>query len=141
MQHPIFDHEKLDVYQVSLDFVAYVVELVAELKGDHRNAKDQLLRSSQSIPLNIAEGNGKRSPAERRRFLEIARGSALESAASLDVLVKVGACQPGQTFRGKEILLRVVSMLTRMTELRGESVREEETAYAAGDEGSADGLE
>ena len=38
------------------------------------------------IPLNIAEGNGKFSTIDRARFLEIARGSALECAACLDVL-------------------------------------------------------
>lgn len=135
MPHPIFDHERLDVYQASLDFIAYVAQLVSEFKGDHRNAKDQLIRSSQSIPLNIAEGNGKRSPAERRRFLEIARGSALESAATLDVLIRIGACESAQTVRGKEILLRVVSMLSRMTEVRGDVVREEDAVYepAAGE--------
>jgi hypothetical protein len=73
-QHPVFDHERLDVYQASLDFVAYVAHLVAELKGEHRNAKDQIIRASQSIPLNIAEGNGKRSPAERKRFFRNCSG-------------------------------------------------------------------
>ena len=82
-----FDHEKLDVYRVALEFVAWSFEVCQRLTGTHRHARDQLLRSSQSVPQNIAEGNGKRSLADRQRFFEIARGSALESAASLDVLV------------------------------------------------------
>ncbi|MHC4917139.1 MAG: four helix bundle protein [Planctomycetota bacterium] len=39
-------------------------------------------RASQSIPLNIAEGNGKRSKTDRNRYLDTSRGSALESASA-----------------------------------------------------------
>jgi four helix bundle protein len=51
----------------------------------HRNAKDQLLRASQAIAPNIAESNGKATNGDRRRYFEIARGSALECAAIRDV--------------------------------------------------------
>lgn len=119
-----FDHEKLDVYRISLEFVRFVSELTKALPTSHRNAREQLVRASQSIPLNIAEGNGKRFAAERRRFLEIARGSAMECAASLDVLVTVGACDELQTYNGKALLLRIVAMLSKMTEQRESTVRE-----------------
>jgi four helix bundle protein len=56
------------------------------LKGSDRPARDQLLRASQSIPLNIPEGNSKGTNADRRRFVEIARGSALECASIQDCL-------------------------------------------------------
>ena len=65
----MFDHEKLHVYQVSLEFVAWVFKRVDRLKGNYRHARDELIRASQSIPRNIAEGNGKRSRADRGRFL------------------------------------------------------------------------
>ena len=81
-----FGHEKLDVYRISLAYVAYVYKLSARLKGNHRHARDQILRASQSIPLNIAEGNGRRGQADLRRFFDIARASALECAAAQDVL-------------------------------------------------------
>ncbi|MDD2460782.1 MAG: four helix bundle protein [Kiritimatiellia bacterium] len=57
------------------------------MTGNHRSARDPWLRASQSIPLNIAEGNGKTADTDRRRCFEIARGSALECAATQDVLV------------------------------------------------------
>jgi four helix bundle protein len=81
-----FDHEKLNVYQVSLTFNERVGELLPSLEAKAA-AKDQLDRAATTIPLNIAEGNGKFSRRDRARYFDIARGSALEAAASLDVLV------------------------------------------------------
>ncbi len=80
-----FDHERLDVFPLSFDYVAQSFEEVQPLEGLHRYARDQWLRAGQSIPLSIAEGNGKRSLKDRARFLDIARGLALECAAIQDV--------------------------------------------------------
>ena len=80
-----FDHERLDVYRLSIDYVARSFEAVQPLEGLHRHARDQWLRAAQSIPLNIAEGNGKRNLKDRARFQDIARGSVLECAAIQDV--------------------------------------------------------
>jgi four helix bundle protein len=124
-----FDHERLDVYQHSLEFVAFVAELVKPMTGSAcRNARDQLLRAAHSIPLNIAEGNGKRSLLDRKRFFEIARGSAMESAAALDVLVASRCCEHAAVGEGKTTLWRVVAMLTKMTE-RTDKARDGEEVY------------
>ena len=109
-----FGHEKLDVYRVSLEYVSWVFELADGLEGKHRHARDQLLRASQSIPLNIAEGNGKSTQADRRRFFEIARGSALERAAIQDVLEVSKRLKPEENRKRKELLDRIVAMLTRL---------------------------
>ncbi len=85
-----FGHERLDVYRIALEYVQFAWNICENLTGKHRHARDQLLRASQSIPMNIAEGNGKATEADRRRYLEIARGSALECAAIQDVL---GVCE------------------------------------------------
>jgi four helix bundle protein len=79
----MFDHEKLDVYRVSVEFVAWAYHRAKSLEGPDRHARDQLLRASQSIPLNIAEGNGKLPSPDRLRSWRIALGSALECAAML----------------------------------------------------------
>src|SRR5438874_11416956 len=81
-----FNQENLDVYREAITFSGWVGELLGEISAKAA-AKDQLDRASTSLPLNIAEGNGKFSTVDRARFLEIARGSALERAARLDVLV------------------------------------------------------
>jgi four helix bundle protein len=105
-----FDHEKLDVYREALAFVGWISGLLEETPraGDVR---DQLDRASTSIPLNIAEGNGKYSSKDRCRFFDIAHGSALECAAGLDILVAKGKLQPGQIRAGKEHLQKIVRML------------------------------
>ncbi|PNY33861.1 four helix bundle protein [Rhodopirellula baltica] len=81
----------------------------------HRHARDQWLRATQSIPLNIAEGNGKRSLKDRARFFDIARGSAFECAAIQDVLVATGGMELEDCRKLKAMLHRIVSMLTRMS--------------------------
>ncbi len=75
-----------------------------------------LEESSTSIALDIAEGNGKRSVADRVRYLETARGSALECAACLDVLVVRNSLVPDIANTGKATLVRVVSMVTKLTD-------------------------
>jgi four helix bundle protein len=105
-----FDHEKLDVYQDALSFIEWLSEI---LEGNARlgDIKDQLDRASTSIPLNLAEGNGKYSPKDRCRFFDIARGSALECAAGLDVLVAKRKVSADQVRPGKERLQKIVRML------------------------------
>ncbi len=82
-----FDHKRLNIYRLSIDYVARSFEAGQPLEGLHRHARDQWFLAAQSIPLNIAEANGKRSLKVRARFLDIASGSALACAAIQDVLV------------------------------------------------------
>lgn len=86
-----FDYEKLDVYKLSLQFIAWLGPLLDEVAtaaaGRVREVSDQLDRVSLSILLNTAEGNGKRQRQVRAKFFDDARGSATECAACLDALV------------------------------------------------------
>ena len=108
------DHEKLDAYRVSLEFAAWAYRLCRDLRGMDRHARDQLLRASQSIALNIAEGCGKMPSADRGRFLQIASGSARECGAILDILSQCGVVKAEALRSGKDLLVRIVAMLTRM---------------------------
>ena len=105
-----FDHEKLNVYQVALEFNYWVGGLLASAEAKAA-AKDQLDRAATSIPLNLAEGNGKFFRRDRARFFDIARGSALEAAASLDVLVSRKVITQAQVVPAKEQLVQIVNML------------------------------
>ena len=104
----LFDHERLRAYQEALRFVAWVSPLIEELPAKLA-ARDQLDRASTSIVLNLAEGNGKRSRTDRCRYLDIARGSAFECAACLDVLVARQKLQSERIAAGKELLIGTVS--------------------------------
>ena len=106
----VFDHEKLTVYQTSLKFIAWVQKILERIPKKYA-VNDQLDRSSTSITLNIAEGNGKYSKKDRCRYFDISRGSALESAAALDVLVAKGLLKDEEIIEGKEMLIEIVSML------------------------------
>ena len=105
-----FDHEKLEVYRESIAFVAWL-SAVLETTIRVGEVKDQLDRASTSIPLNIAEGNGKYAPKDRCRFFDIAHGSALECAAGLDILVAKSKLTPDQVREGKKRLQQIVRML------------------------------
>src|SRR5687768_18373169 len=116
-----FNHEKLDVYQDAIAFVAWLSDILDGLTraGD---VKDQLDRASTSIPFNIAEGNGRFAPKDRCRFFDIANGSAFECASGLDVLVAKGRLTIEQIEPGKERLARIVKMLVGL--LKAVSARE-----------------
>jgi four helix bundle protein len=121
-----FDHEKLIVYQVSIEFVAWVGTLLDGPLADVRlSAVGQLDRASTSVPLNLAEGNAKRSSRDRCRYLDTARGSAFESAAALDVLVARGALTAEAVRPGKDLLRRVAEMLSKLTQTFGGALDEE----------------
>jgi four helix bundle protein len=106
----LFDHEKLNVYHESLQFVAQATELLERVpKG--LAVSNQLDRAPTAIPLNIAEGTGKFTPPDRCRYYDTARGSALECAACLDVLRVKKILSADEIQDPKKTLVGVVSML------------------------------
>ncbi len=131
-----FDHEKLDVYQEAISLCGRVGEFLTGITAKAA-AKDQLDRASTSIPLNIAEANGKFSDADRGRFLEIARGSALECAACLDVLVARKLATATTMIPAKAQLVRIVKMLMGLLKRfsgRAEFLREDPPSYGDHDQ-------
>lgn len=125
-----FDHENLQVYQYAVKFCAWVTPLLESIPSK-LSAKDQLDRASTSIVLNLAEGNGKRTYPDRSRYFDIARGSGVECAACLDVLVARNAIQTELAEGGKSQLIGIVSMIGGlMARFAGEGrVEEEQSGY------------
>jgi four helix bundle protein len=125
-----FSHEKLIVYNRSLEFVEFVENLLSKFK-DRLNVYDQIDRSSTSIPLNIAEGTGKFTVKDKNRYYDIARGSAVESAACLDVLLKRNRITIEENVKGKELLFEIVSMLIGLIKSNSDRIYEEKENYSA----------
>ena len=119
MPRRALDHEKLQVYQRSLAFISWAEPLLDRL-AKNLSVRDQLDRAGTSIPLNIAEGNGKFTSADRCRFFDIARGSALECSACLDVLIAKGKAVATEIEAGKEMLVETVSMLVGLIRANSE---------------------
>jgi four helix bundle protein len=108
----ILPFERMDVYRVANE----LLDLVNALKIPPGNAeiRDQLRRAAASVVLNCAEACGK-DGADRKRFFTIARGSALESAAALRVLLSCGALTDEEHGAGREYCVRLYAMLTRLS--------------------------
>ncbi|MBK6914862.1 MAG: four helix bundle protein [Ignavibacteriales bacterium] len=124
----VFSHEKLNVYKRSLDFVEFADKLLCKQK-ERISACDQLDRASTSIPLNIAEGSGKFSSKDKSRYYDIARGSATESAACLDVLLIKKKIETDENSKGKEILFEIVSMLIGLIKSTSDRIYEDNETY------------
>jgi four helix bundle protein len=114
----MFDHEKLHVYQLQLQFLGWLSPLIEEVQrlgaGKTAEIRRHLDKASLSVLFNIAEGNGRRGQQTRAKFFDDARGSAAESAACLDALVAKGVCRLERVQSGKQMLERVASMLTKL---------------------------
>lgn len=110
----MLDHERLDVYQAAIQFLALSDDLVGALPRGRSYLADQLRRAALSVPLNIAEGTGKTSAPDRARYYAVSRGSAMECGALLDAMRALQLTQTERHDHAKALLVRVVSMLTRM---------------------------
>ena len=110
----MLDHERLDVYRCALQFAALSFQILHGVPRGHAELTDQLRRATLSIPLNIAEGAGKPTDRDRARFHAIARGSAMECGAILDLLRLQALTEDETVAQAKVLLLRLVAMLSKM---------------------------
>jgi len=111
-----FTHEKLDVYKTAIEFVILSTEIIKALPKGHAHIADQLHRAGISIPLNIAEGAGEFAINEKNRFYRMAKRSVTECAAILDICTQLGLVAEAHSSKGRELLLRLVSMLTKLAQ-------------------------
>jgi len=86
-----FEFQKWPVYRQSLEFSKMAQQISMNLPKDKaKNLIDQLVRASQSVPLNIAEGSARRTKKDKVNFFRIARGSVFECVAALDLVQVLG---------------------------------------------------
>jgi four helix bundle protein len=84
------DYKELNVWKESIDLVKLVYEVTQKFPSEEKfGLVSQLRRASVSIPSNIAEGNGRSSDKDYKRFVEMAYGSALELETQLIISVEL----------------------------------------------------
>ena len=107
-------YEKLDVYKCAINFLSIAINITNEMPRGQAGLADQIKRAAMSIPLNIGEGAGKRTRADCARYFDIARGSAMECAAAIDVCKVLSLISDDKQKSAKDLLHRIVAMLTKL---------------------------
>ena len=110
------DYERLDVYDLALEFLVLANGVIEGLPRGRSHLADQFTRASLSIVLNVAEGAGKHSKLDKRRYYVTARGSATESAALLDVCQRLKLLDEAGHRTAKGMVVRIVSMLIKLAQ-------------------------
>jgi len=110
----MFNFEKLDVYQRAIEFLALSSTIVDGFPRGSGALADQLKRAALSVPLNIAESQGRASEGESARAYAIARGSAMECAAIIHAARVLGVVDQDKADRARDLLIRIVQMLTKL---------------------------
>jgi four helix bundle protein len=111
----MLDYEKLDVYKCAIEHLALVFDWLPRLPRGQSVLADQWRRAAMSVPLNVGEGTGKTSPAERRHCYAVARGEAMECGAILDVVRLLRVIPEPDLAQAKQLVVRMVEMLTKMS--------------------------
>jgi four helix bundle protein len=116
-----FDHEKLDVYQAVIELTVLIDNVVENFPRGRAYLADQVQRAGTSVPLNIAEGAGEYSSNEKSRFYRMAKRSATECAAIFDVCLRLKLIEEPKYVQVRQLLIRIVSMLIKMSRLLSSS--------------------
>ena len=138
-----FDHEKLEAYKKALAFAVWSEQMLERIPKSTA-VHNQLDRARTSIVLNIPQGNGRFTAADRCKFFDIGRGSGLEAAGCLDLVLIKGLITEAELEEGKMLLRDIVSMLVGLIRsnspdrLHEEAVGHRTGIEAAEDEGRED---
>ena len=110
----LFDHEDLDLYQVALQLVAWLESMLAHFSCS-ADLRTKLDKSTTSIVLNIAEGNGRFTGVDQAKFYETAYKATIQSASLVDLATAKGASDVSRVEQGRELLRRIAAMLTALS--------------------------
>jgi four helix bundle protein len=109
------NHQKLQVYTASREFVLECYRLTKSLPSDEKFGMiTQIRRAALSVHLNIAEGSSRKSEVERKRYYELARGSVIEIDAALDVAEDLGYLRTITVEKLGQSMIKCFKLLTGM---------------------------
>ena len=129
----VFHHEKLDVYQTSLELIVAADAIATQLATGRGYLADQLRRAATSVALNIAEGAGEFSRKDKARLYRIARRSATECAAVFDICMRLDLAAECDLHDARQLVHRIVSMLTRIARVQSGTGTETDTETGSRD--------
>lgn len=113
-----FNYKKLTVWQKSIELLRPVYAICNQLPQiEEYNLKNQLRRAAISISSNIAEGSGRNSSPDQRRFYEIARSSVIEVDSQLEACIELSYLNYKDIEEVCNILLELYKMLSRLIEI------------------------
>ena len=111
----MFNFEKLEVWQVAVEYADAVYRATRDFPPDERfGLTSQLRRASVSISSNIAEGCGRGSNKDFVRFVQIAYGSLMETISQLSIATKQGFLKETDHSELYRLGERVARMLSRL---------------------------
>ena len=105
-------HDDTRIYQRAMRLIELTRDTLDQLPTGYAFLADQLRRAASSIPLNFAEGCGKSTPRDRRRYFHAARASAYEVAAIFDVGLRFGVIPEAIHQEGKDVCDHIAAMLS-----------------------------
>ena len=115
-----FSFEKLSVYKKSLILLEEIEEMSKTLKGKIEfEYIDQLKRAALSIPLNIAEANGRWHKNDRKQFYYISRGSTFECVPLIQIIHRkklISERKYEELYEELEEIAKMLSGLIKSTE-------------------------
>jgi len=116
----LFSHEDLDVYQAELQLVSWLEQVSSQLACS-ADLLSKLDRSTTSIVLNTAEGNGRFTGTDQVKFLGIAYKGTVQSASLLDLAAGDGCSEdPSLVEEGRDLLRRIAAMLRSLSKAVGD---------------------
>lgn len=109
------NHQSLDVYKTVRELIKEIYFISVKLPGEEKfNMVQQMRRAGLSVKLNLAEGASGRSPIERKRYIEVSRGSLIEVDAILETAVDLKYYSVDDLTKIGELLNKSFAMLSKM---------------------------
>ena len=101
--------EDMDVWKYSSRLATDILKMTENMR--HFGFRDQITRSSLSVPSNISEGSERSSTKELLQFLSYAKGSCGELRTQLYIGMEAGLLNREQTKNHLETTRRISAML------------------------------
>lgn len=110
-----FSFEKLVVWNLSVELTVWTYQLVSDFPHEEKFLlSHQIRKSAISIPSNLAEGSSRFSDKDKRRFYQIAYGSALELLNQMHIAHQLGFVDDAKYTEARRRIQRITAMIHRL---------------------------